>query len=80
MNNRGGEEENGRDEDESPIRHAASRYISGPGWRRRHRKKPHLSEKEDGSRKREGRPVCEEAISPSSVGDSNPLLVWDLGV
>ena len=29
---------------------------------------------------REGRPVCEEAISPSSVGDSNPLLVWDLGV
>ena len=29
---------------------------------------------------REGRPVCEEAISPSSVGDSNPLLAWDLGV
>ena len=23
----------------------------------------------------EGRPVCEEAISPPSVGDSNPLLV-----
>ena len=78
MNNRGEEEEKRRDEDESLIRHAGSRYISGPGWRRRQRKSHTFrrTKREAGS---EGRPVCEEAISPSSVGDSNPLLVWDLG-